>query len=354
MKPAIPFARRMPVLAVAKEHAEDLLQELMARQLVDETRKITKRGREILIPVVAEPSIPLARHGARWETGERLPSRSRARNPRDRLDERLRAAGIPLAIAPPRWKRLGDVVILRILPEAQAHARALAEIYGSVLGARTVVQDVSGIHGSLRLPDFEVLWGDGTETVYLEGGVRYAFDVARVMLSPGNIEERLGITNRVRPGAVVADLFAGIGYFTLPLAMRAHPAIVYACELNPISFQYLVRNIRLNRATNVVPLLGDCRDVMPRGVADWVIMGHFDAREYLDVAFAALRTKGTIVYHELCPKEQFPDALTRRLAAATRANWRNVTQMHTRIVKSYAPGIVHAVAEFEVSPLHRM
>src|SRR5205807_835526 len=134
VKPAIPFARRMPVLAVAREHAEDLLQELMARQLVDETRKSTKRGREILIPVVAEPSIPLARHGARWETGERLPSRSRSRNPRDRLDERLRAAGIPLAIAPPRWKRLGDVVILRILPEAQAHARALAEIYGSVLG----------------------------------------------------------------------------------------------------------------------------------------------------------------------------------------------------------------------------
>ncbi|TLZ93353.1 MAG: class I SAM-dependent methyltransferase family protein [Methanobacteriota archaeon] len=344
----------MPVLAVARERAEDLLQELMALQLVDETRKITKSGREILIPVVGEPPIPLARHGARWKTDERLPSRSPARNPRDRLDERLRAAGIPLAIAPRRWKRLGDVVILRILPGAQAHARAMAEIYGSVLGARTVVQDISGIHGPLRLPDFEVLWGDGTETVYLEGGVRYAFDVARVMLSPGNIKERLAITNRVRPGAVVADLFAGIGYFTLPLALRSHPEIVYACELNPISFQYLVRNIRLNRATNVVPLLGDCRDVMPRGVADWVIMGHFDAREYLDVAFAVLRTRGTIVYHELCPKEQFPDALARRLAAATRANWRNVTQMHTRIVKSYAPGIVHAVAEFEVSPRHRM
>ena len=344
----------MPVLAVARERAEDLLQELMALQLVDETRKITKSGREILIPVVGEPPIPLARHGARWKTDERLPSRSPARNPRDRLDERLRAAGIPLAIAPRRWKRLGDVVILRILPGAQAHARAMAEIYGSVLGARTVVQDISGIHGPLRLPDFEVLWGDGTETVYLEGRVRYAFDVARVMLSPGNIKERLAITNRVRPGAVVADLFAGIGYFTLPLALRSHPEIVYACELNPISFQYLVRNIRLNRATNVVPLLGDCRDVMPRGVADWVIMGHFDAREYLDVAFAVLRTRGTIVYHELCPKEQFPDALARRLAAATRANWRNVTQMYTRIVKSYAPGIVHAVAEFEVSPRHRM
>src|SRR5437773_12148763 len=140
----------MPVLAVAREHAEDLLQELMALQLVDETRKITKRGREILIPVVAEPPILLARHGARWETGERLPSRSLARTPRDRLDERLRAAGIPLATAPRRWKRLGDVVILRILPEAQAHGRALAGIYGSVLGAVTVVQDVYGVPRSMR------------------------------------------------------------------------------------------------------------------------------------------------------------------------------------------------------------
>src|SRR5207302_2113026 len=117
------------------------------------------------------------------------------------------AAGIPLAIAPRRWKRLGDVVILRIPPEAQAHAHAMAGIYGDVLGARTVVQDASGIHGPLRLPHFEVLWGDGTETVYLEGGVRYALDAARLMLSPGNIEERVEITNRVRSGAVVADLF---------------------------------------------------------------------------------------------------------------------------------------------------
>ena len=80
-----------------------------------------------------------------------------------------------------------------------------------------------------------------------------------------------------------------------------------------------------------------------------MIMGHFDAREYLDVAFAALRGKGTIVYHELCPKEQYPEALTGRLAAAARANWRDVLSMRTRIVKSYAPGIVHGVAELEVA-----
>ena len=78
-------------------------------------------------------------------------------------------------------------------------------------------------------------------------------------------------------------------------------------------------------------------------------MGHFDAREYLDVAFQTLRSKGTIVYHELCPKEQYPDALTRRLAAAARAHWMNVRSIQTRIVKSYAPEIVHSRAEVEVT-----
>src|SRR3989475_13001635 len=79
-------------------------------------------------------------------------------------------------------------------------------------------------------------------------------------------------------------------------------------------------------------------------------MGHFDAREYLDVAFDALRGRGTILYHELCPKEQYPDALTRRLAAAARTRWMNVVSIRTRIVKSYAPGIVHATAELAVTP----
>ena len=75
-----------------------------------------------------------------------------------------------------------------------------------------------------------------------------------------------------------------------------------------------------------------------------------DTREYLDVAFDALRGRGTILYHELCPKEQYPDAVTRRLAAAARSRWMNVVSVRTRIVKSYAPGIVHAAAELAVRP----
>jgi len=343
-----PFVGASRAVVVPKENAESLLRNLLMAHLVDRTMKTVKRGDTILIPVTAEPHFDLAPFRARLEPHLDLPNRCTPRDPRLEIRDRLMAADIPLEHAPRRWERIGDVLVIRLPSEGQSSARAIAEIFGRVLGARTVVQDRSGIHGPLRLPDVRVLWGDGTETVHTEGGIRYAMDVARVMFSSGNLAERVGIAERVRPGAVVVDLFAGIGYFSLPIAVRGRADTVYGCELNPISFRYLVQNTRLNRATNLVPLLGDCRVVAPRGIADWVIMGHFDARDYLDVAFDALRRNGTIVYHELCPKEQYPDAMTRRLAATARAHWMHIQAIQTRIVKSYAPGIVHSAAQVEV------
>jgi len=333
---------------VPQRNAAAVLRELSSSDLVDPGRRISKRGGSVLIPVRAEPEVDLSQYGARIVKDARLSPRIRLRDPRTRLLAELAALGIPSRIAPSKWERLGEVVVIRVPPEGQALAATIGQAYGRALRVRTVVQDQSGIHGPLRTPDMRVLWGDGTETVHTEAGVKYRLDVAHVMFSSGNIRERTGISARVKPGEVVVDLFAGIGYFTLPIALQSRPSAIYACERSPLSFRYLVENVRLNRADCVIPLLGDCRETAPCGVADWVLMGHFDGREYLDVAFRALRGRGTIVYHELCPKEQYPDALTRRLAAAARASWMDVRSIRTRIVKSYAPGIVHSAAELEV------
>jgi len=337
------------IFSVPSHRAEEFIQQLRSRGLIDSSWRIVKRDGRVLIPIVDEPPFEWSSLGARFEEHESVPPRSGPRDPWHRLREGLTAAAIPIDVGPRRWKRIGDVIIFRLSPEARSHASEIGRIYGTVLGARTVAEDRSGIHGPLRTPDIRILWGNGTETQHTEAGIRYALDVSQVMFSPGNIAERIEAAKRIPPRSVVVDLFAGIGYFSLPVAVRAQPEIVYACELNPVGFSFLVRNVRLNRAENVVPLYGDCRDVAPRGVADWVLMGHFDARSYLDVGFAALRGAGTIVFHELCPKEQFPDALALRLASAAQAHWMQIRSLQTHVVKSYAPGIVHAVAEIRVA-----
>jgi tRNA wybutosine-synthesizing protein 2 len=264
------------------------------------------------------------------------------------LQERLAQLHVPAEFAPTKWERIGDVLVIRLRDAARPYADRIARALGEVLACRTVVEDASGIHGVLRTPDIRPLWGDGTETVHLEGGVRYKLDVAKVMFASGNVAERIAIASKVRDGSVVVDLFAGIGYFALPIAVHARPAAVYACELNPVAFVYLQENVRLNRATAVVPLLGDCRETAPEGAADVVLMGHFSATEYLDVAFRTLGEQGLVVFHTLCPREQYPESPIRRFTEAGREHWYDVESAHARIVKSYAPGIVHAVLEARV------
>jgi tRNA wybutosine-synthesizing protein 2 len=339
---------RVDVVRVPAREAERLRLELQALGLVDRRLKMTKRGDAVLIPILRKPPVDLGAFGARIESVEGLESRPPPRDPVTVLRERFASAGIPLEFGPARWERIGDVLVLRFGKAATAHREKIAQIYAEVLGARTVVEDVSGIHGVLRTPEVRVLWGGGTETVHIEGSVGYKLDVARVMFSSGNLAERMGVVRLIRSGDVVVDLFAGIGYFTLPIAVHARPEAVYACELNPIAFQYLLENLRLNRVANVIPRLGDCRATAPRDVADVVLLGHFDARAYLDVAFATLRGTGLVVYHELAARERFPEDPLRHLSDAARTQWYDVESARARIVKSYAPGIVHAVVEARV------
>ncbi len=338
----------MRAVAVPAARAEELRRELHRLGLVDRSVRMEQRGRELLIPVLRDPPFDLAAFDARVVEADLLTPRPTARNLQVELRDRMRRYGVPEKLTPRKWERFEDVIVVRLSEEARRFGAAIGSALAETLDARTVVEDLSGIHGVLRTPEVRVLWGRGMEVVHREGGVRYMFDVATIMFSSGNLPERTSIASKVRDGAVVVDLFAGIGYFTLPIAVHGGASRIYACELNPVAYHYLLENLRLNRVGNVVPLLGDCRETAPSGVADVVLLGHFSAAEYLDVAFRALRGGGLLVYHELCPREQFPDAPVRRITEAARARWYDVESVDSRIRKSYAPGIVHAVLEARV------
>ncbi len=243
------------------------------------------------------------------------------------------------------------MLVLRPLPGLHVSREVLASLYAGVLGAKTVVEDVGGVEGPWRLPKVRRLWGDGTETVHIEDGVRFKLDVAQVMFSSGNLPERIRMARLPRAGEVVVDLFAGIGYFSVPMAVHSEAARIVACEPNPVALRYLEDNIRINRVTSVEPCLGDCRDVAPSGIADRVVMGHFEAPTFLDVAFRAAKGRATIHLHGLIGPRQPASAFEGGFEREARRCGFEVASRNLRRLKSYGPKTWHAVLDADVQRL---
>ena len=123
---------------------------------------------------------------------------------------------------------------------------------------------IDSINDITRTPHTEVLWGYVGEVEHHENGYTYIFDPRKVMYSQGNRVEKMRMAHLVsqgKPPERVADMFAGIGYFSVPMAGSG--AKVHAMEINPVAFGYLERNIVRNGLSDrIIPSLGDCRDLL--------------------------------------------------------------------------------------------
>ena len=124
-----------------------------------------------------------------------------------------------------------------------------------------------------------------------EQGIFQSFDLTQVMFSRGNISEKMRFgSSLVQNGDVVLDMYAGIGYFTLPALLsldskssnkkeitnsknmrnteskislkgKGKAKFVYACEWNVNALKALEYNLRQNGVSEnrYMLLEGDCR-----------------------------------------------------------------------------------------------
>jgi len=141
---------------------------------------------------------------------------------------------------------------------------------------------LKSFRGTTRIPDTELLAGKSGEVLHRENGISFRLDPSAVMFAQGNREEKARMQNIISNGERVADMFAGIGYFSIPAALAG--AHVHAMELNPVAFAYLERNIAGNSVeSRVFPECGDCRRLLS-GTYDRFIMGHFESIAMLPAA----------------------------------------------------------------------
>ncbi len=248
------------------------------------------------------------------------------------------------------WEILGDVMVVEL---GDGYSAAEKRLLGERIvrlhpKARTVVNRLSIDH-ELREPTFEVLAGEGTETIYRENGSSYRLDPTKVMFSFGNKEERRRMAHISSPEETVIDMFSCVGQFTIPLAKYSSPRSVIAIEKNPVAHRYLKENITLNKLRNVKPVLGDCREVCPTDGADRVIMGYlFETEKFLPTAINAIVKKGTIHFHMLSTASKLKDRC-RRVIKAVSEKTSDATLEKTTRVKSYAPKMYHWVLDIDIT-----
>ncbi|XP_068553103.1 tRNA wybutosine-synthesizing protein 2 homolog [Anas acuta] len=319
--------------------------------------------------------------------------------------------------APRSWQRHGDLVLLSEDSFSAALwtklGPALWETVASALGAQRLARRGRVLPGGMRSPSVTLLLGQDGWVEHVDNGIRYTFDVTKCMFSPGNITEKLRVASLPCAGEVLVDLYAGIGYFTLPYLVHAAAAFAHACEWNHHAVEALRRNLALNGVQDRCHIHhGDNRQLQLQDVADRVNLGLIpSSEEGWPVACRVLKkgTGGVLHIHhnvEALPassclqpavprNEQRPPGDSssgewedgqremqspketegsgkERLAARVRPEWQRWAEataarirglleelhgqpwrtsiLHIEAVKSYAPHVHHIVLDLECRP----
>ena len=208
-----------------------------------------------------------------------------------------------------------------------------------------------------------------------EQGIRQSFDMTKVMFSRGNISEKIRYgTQLVQTDDVILDMYAGIGYFTLPALIHGNAKHVFACEWNPDAIAALKRNVQDNHVSDRVTIMeGDCRIVIRDNPTilqnrfDRISLGLLPSSEGgWPSAILALRKDigGWLHIHGNVPQKEV-EQWSRWLAQSlhkllmdpnnhTTSNYIDwmVLVVHVEKVKSFAPNVYHYVADVFIGPVH--
>ena len=313
----------VPCVAVERERGEAVRTRLADVGALDGDHEIEVVDDTIYVPVTEPDAVP---GDLRESVVEReLDERKRPRTPADILGYE------------PSLERLGDLVIID--EDDDERARAIADaVVASDVPCDTVLNRASPIEGDLRVRRWDVLAGNGTETVHREYGHEFRLDIAEVYFSPRLATERHRVIEQVEPGESVVDMFAGVGPYAVPMAARG--ADVVACDLNERAIEFLRENAERNGvADRITAIAGDVRELGAEytDTADRIVMNlPHSADAFLDTAVRLADDECVIHFYDIQHEDDPFGPGTRAIRSAAGTEY-DVTVETERVVKSYAP-----------------
>ncbi len=223
---------------------------------------------------------------------------------KDFLAENLQDA--PRSLLPSRARIIDKVALIRIPEELEKWVGDIGRLTLQYYPRVRAVYRWIGVEGVERRPVVQHITGEHVRIVeHKEHGWKLRLDIERLMLCLGNSYERLRLARMISCDEVIIDMFAGVGQFTIPMAVIGRPRKIYAIEINSEAYNYLRDNVILNNVQDIVePILGDCKKIVGgeiREIADRIVMGYFGGTlEAIPQALRGLKPSGGIIhFHEL-------------------------------------------------------
>lgn len=332
----------MYAVKVKKKYAEKVRKKLDKAKKVDHTRKIELIKDSLIIPIkdyIYDKDLNVIEYNGSY--------RSPNFSPFEKIKSKLNIPQNLIEYLPIRWERYGSVLVLRYPHILDTFKDKILPVYATELNVKTILNEKGKIHEAIRVPDMEIIYGKDPETMHIENGIKYKFDASKIMFSSGNVNERIRMSKINADSETIVDMFAGIGYFSLPLAKYQKPKKIYACEINPIAFKYLNENIKLNNIDNIEPYMGDNR-TFNKAKANRVLMGFIDTEKFILKALSLLEDqRGIIHFHNTWTTEELKDkdATLNKYAKKYGFEFEN---LYFSVIKSYAPHIWHIVADLKI------
>jgi len=250
---------------------------------------------------------------------------------------------------PAGFQRIGDIIIINIPKDLVDYRKLIGETVLRLFKVRSVCARTGKIKGELRTPQVKIIAGKGSETIHKENNYLYKLDTVKLMFSKGNIKERARVAKLVKPDETIIDMFAGIGYFSIPIARNCPDCKIISIELNPTAVKYLRENCRLNKVKNIRIVSGDCREVgkLFQSKAKRIIMGYLPhTYRFLPAAFEMLGAEGTIHYHDTFGEDElWKRPLDILKMYAERAGYRMGKVLRKVKIKQYSPKVWHVVLD---------
>jgi len=162
-------------------------------------------------------------------------------------DQILRAMLPEEIIVPTAFETVGHIAHVNLRDDQLDYKYLIGQVLlDKNVQIKTVVNKTDNIDNTFRFFKMEVIAGvNDTMAELKENGVTFRFDFSQVYWNSRLHTEHQRLVDLFRPREIVLDMFAGVGPFAIPAAKKG--CVIYANDLNPNSYKFLVENARINK-----------------------------------------------------------------------------------------------------------